>query len=43
MVVLAEFAILEDLGLIEKVLAWRERLGKLVFGRNRRWRKRPAR
>jgi len=31
-VVLAEFAILEDLGLVEKVLAWRERLGKLVFG-----------
>ncbi|ORV10892.1 TetR/AcrR family transcriptional regulator [Mycobacterium celatum] len=31
-VVLAEFAILEDLGLVEKVLAWRERLGRLVFG-----------
>lgn len=31
-VVLAEFAILEDLDLIEKVLAWRERLGRLVFG-----------
>ncbi|MCV7258417.1 TetR/AcrR family transcriptional regulator [Mycobacterium shimoidei] len=31
-VVLAEFAILEDLGLVEKVLAWRARLGKLVFG-----------
>ncbi|ORW05441.1 TetR/AcrR family transcriptional regulator [Mycobacterium kyorinense] len=31
-VVLAEFAILEDLGLIEMVLAWRERLGRLVFG-----------
>lgn len=31
-VVLAEFAILEDLGLVEKVLAWRSRLGKLVFG-----------
>lgn len=31
-VVLAEFAILEDLGLVEKVMAWRERLGKLVFG-----------
>ncbi len=31
-VVLAEFAVLEDLDLIEKVLAWRTRLGKLVFG-----------
>ncbi|MGH3632738.1 TetR/AcrR family transcriptional regulator [Mycobacterium sp.] len=31
-VVVAEFAILEDLGLVEKVLAWRTRLGKLVFG-----------
>lgn len=32
-VVLAEFAILEDLDLVEKVLAWRDRLGKLIFGR----------
>jgi AcrR family transcriptional regulator len=32
LVVLAEFAILEDLDLVEKVLAWRTRLGKLVFG-----------
>jgi AcrR family transcriptional regulator len=31
-VVLAEFAVLEDLDLVEKVLAWRTRLGKLVFG-----------
>lgn len=31
-VVLAELAILEDLGLVETVLAWRDRLGKLVFG-----------
>lgn len=31
-VVLAEFAVLEDLDLIEKVLAWRTRLGRLVFG-----------
>jgi AcrR family transcriptional regulator len=31
-VVLAEFAVLEDLDLIEKVLAWRTRLGELVFG-----------
>lgn len=32
MLVLAEFAILEDLHLVEMVLAWRERLGRLVFG-----------
>jgi len=32
MLVLAEIAMLADLGLIDKVLAWRERLGKLVFG-----------
>ncbi|HEY9302698.1 MAG TPA: TetR/AcrR family transcriptional regulator, partial [Mycobacterium sp.] len=32
MLVLAEFAILEDLHLVELVLAWRERLGRLVFG-----------
>jgi AcrR family transcriptional regulator len=32
MFVLAEFAILEDLHLVELVLAWRERLGRLVFG-----------
>jgi AcrR family transcriptional regulator len=31
-VVLTEFAILEDLVLVEKVLAWHTRLGKLVFG-----------
>ena len=31
-VVLTEFAILEDLALVEKVLAWHSRLGKLVFG-----------
>ncbi len=31
-VVLAEFAVLEDLDLIEKVLAWRTRLARLVFG-----------
>ncbi len=31
-VVLAELAILDDLGLVQTVLAWRERLGKLVFG-----------
>ncbi len=30
--VLAELAMLTDLGLIDKVLAWRDRLGKLVFG-----------
>ena len=33
MLVLAEIAMLADLGLIDKVLAWRDRLGKLVFGR----------
>jgi AcrR family transcriptional regulator len=32
MLVLAEIAMLADLGLIDKVLAWRDRLGKLVFG-----------
>lgn len=31
-VILTEFAILEDLALVEKVLAWHTRLGKLVFG-----------
>jgi AcrR family transcriptional regulator len=30
--VLAELTMLADLGLIDAVLAWRERLGKLVFG-----------
>ena len=30
--VLAEISMLADLGLIDKVLAWRDRLGKLVFG-----------
>ena len=30
--VLAELTTLADLGLIDKVLAWRDRLGKLVFG-----------
>jgi AcrR family transcriptional regulator len=30
--VLAEIAMLADLGLIDKVLAWRDRLGKLLFG-----------
>jgi AcrR family transcriptional regulator len=30
--VLAELPMLADLGLIDKVLAWRDRLGKLVFG-----------
>ncbi len=30
--VLAELTALADLGLIDKVLAWRDRLGKLVFG-----------
>lgn len=30
--VLAELTLLADLGLIDKVLAWRDRLGKLVFG-----------
>jgi AcrR family transcriptional regulator len=32
MLVLAELTMLTDLGLIDTVLAWRERLGKLVFG-----------
>jgi AcrR family transcriptional regulator len=32
MLVLAELTMLTDLGLIDKVLAWRDRLGKLVFG-----------
>jgi hypothetical protein len=32
MLVLAELTMLADLGLIDTVLAWRERLGKLVFG-----------
>ena len=30
--VLTELTMLADLGLIDKVLAWRDRLGKLVFG-----------
>ncbi len=30
--VLAELTMLADLGLIDKVLGWRDRLGKLVFG-----------
>ncbi|MGH3596509.1 MAG: TetR/AcrR family transcriptional regulator [Mycobacterium sp.] len=30
--VLAELTMLADLGLIDNVLAWRDRLGKLVFG-----------
>jgi AcrR family transcriptional regulator len=30
--VLSELTMLADLGLIDKVLAWRDRLGKLVFG-----------
>jgi AcrR family transcriptional regulator len=30
--VLAELTMLAELGLIDKVLAWRDRLGKLVFG-----------
>ena len=30
--VLAELTALADLGLVDKVLAWRDRLGKLVFG-----------
>ena len=30
--VLAELTMLADLGLVDKVLAWRDRLGKLVFG-----------
>jgi AcrR family transcriptional regulator len=32
MLVLAELTMLVDLGLIDNVLSWRERLGKLVFG-----------
>jgi AcrR family transcriptional regulator len=32
MLVLSELTMLADLGLIDKVLAWRDRLGKLVFG-----------
>lgn len=32
MLVLAESAMLAELGLIDTVLAWRERLGRLVFG-----------
>ena len=32
MLVLAELTMLADLGLIDKVLAWRDRLGALVFG-----------
>jgi AcrR family transcriptional regulator len=32
MLVLAELTMLVDLGLIDTVLAWRERFGKLVFG-----------
>jgi AcrR family transcriptional regulator len=32
MLVLAELTTLAELGLIDTVLAWRERLGKLVFG-----------
>jgi AcrR family transcriptional regulator len=32
MLVLAELTMLVDLGLIDTVLSWRERLGKLVFG-----------
>ncbi|CCK58886.1 TetR/AcrR family transcriptional regulator [Mycobacterium canetti] len=32
MLVVAELTILADLGLIDTVLAWRERLGRLVFG-----------
>ena len=32
MLVLAEWTTLADLGLIDKVLAWHERLGRLVFG-----------
>lgn len=31
--VLTELTMLADLGLIDRVLAWRDRLGKLVFGR----------
>jgi len=33
MLVLAELTMLADLGLIDTVLAWRDRLGKLVFGK----------
>ena len=32
----AELTTLADLGLIDQLLAWRDRLGKLVFGRGRR-------
>jgi AcrR family transcriptional regulator len=32
MLVLAELTMLADLGLIDTVLSWRDRLGKLVFG-----------
>lgn len=32
--VLAELTMLAELGLIDSVLAWRDRLGKLVFGPN---------
>jgi AcrR family transcriptional regulator len=32
MLVLTELTMLAELGLIDKVLAWRDRLGKLVFG-----------
>jgi AcrR family transcriptional regulator len=32
MLVLTELTMLADLGLIDKVLGWRDRLGKLVFG-----------
>ena len=31
--VVAELTTLADLGLIDQLLAWRDRLGKLVFGR----------
>lgn len=34
MLVLTELTMLADLGLIDTVLAWRERLGRLVFGPN---------
>lgn len=33
MLVLSELTTLADLGLIDNMLAWRDRLGKLVFGR----------
>ena len=32
LLVVAELTTLADLGLIDRMLAWRERLGKLVFG-----------